>query len=262
MKDLLHLFHPNEAMSKKSFFTLSILYLVLFLVGWVLFAPPILPKPLELIPALRDLVQEGMFKDIMLSMGTVVEVITITSCLTFVLAVSTALPLMRPIARFVSTFRFISFTGFTFLFTILWGGGHELKIALLVFGTGSYMLTSFMGVINNIPSSAYDHARTLGLNEWEVTWEVVVLGHKDQFMDAVRQNGAICIMLVPVVEKLVMSEGGFGALLFTEERHHNLAEIIALQSVAYVFALIFDYGMGVIRLLTCPYVRFKVGEKR
>src|SRR6266404_4419909 len=39
-----------------------------------------------------------------------------------------------------------------------------------------FFLTSMVAVVEEIPKSQFDHARTLRMTEWRVVWEVVVLG--------------------------------------------------------------------------------------
>lgn len=259
MRDIVHAFSPNKVLSTKTMWVIASMQVVAFFILWFCFAPTIIPKPQDLIPAFRDLVHEGLLHSVLVSLITLIEALAITAGITFVLAISTAVPFMRPGVRFATTLRFVSFVGFTFLFTILTGGGHALKIAMLVFGMGTYMLTSKKSLIDDIPQSEYDHARTLGMSEWRVTIEVMIFGRMDHFIDAIRQNAAIGWMLVPVVEGLVRSEGGIGTTLLNESKHFNLAEVFALQMTIFAIALVQDYLFGVAKNVLCPYAKLEVG---
>lgn len=261
-RSITHAFGPNRVLDKRIMLLIAVFQIGLAIFIWSIYSSPILPRPWDLWPAFQRLLTQGLIREIMVSFGTLVKALAITSAFTFVLAISTTFPFMRPGVRFASALRFMSFAGLTFVFTILTGGGHWLKIWLLVFATGTYMLTSKAAIVANIPSSAYDHARTLGMSELRVTWEVMILGMMDQFIEAVRQNAAMVWMLLPVVERMVMSEGGFGSLLFKQERHFDMAEVFVIQITVFVIAIAQDYVFGVIKFWLCPHAKLNVGGHR
>jgi NitT/TauT family transport system permease protein len=262
MHSLLQAFSPNQASSKRSMLVILAGTIATFAIVWSTYPSPIMPKPLELIPAFRDLIHEGMLREVLVSFITLCETMLIASCVTFILAILTTIPVFRPGVRGATALRFMSFAGLTLLFTLMTGGGHWLKLALLTFAVGGFMLTSKVAVVANIPRSEYDHARTLYASEWRVTWEVVILGKMDQFIESVRQNAAIVWMALPAVEKLVMAEGGFGTLLFREERHFNMEEVFAIQLTVFAIAIFQDYLFGVVKFWLCPHAKLNKGGNR
>lgn len=262
MNPVLRAFSPNRVLDKRIMLIYAAVTAAILAVVWETYPSPIMPKPHELLPAFRDLFREGLFREVMVSFVTLCETMVIASVVTFILAILTTIPAFRPGVRGATALRFMSFAGLTLLFTLMTGGGHWLKLALLTFAVGGFMLTSKVAVVANIPSSQYDHARTLYDNEWRVTWEVVILGQMDRFIESIRQNAAIVWMALPAVEKLVMSEGGFGTLLFREERHFNMEEVFAIQLTVFVIAVLQDYLFGVVKFWLCPHAKLNMGGHR
>ncbi len=153
----------------------------------------------------------------------------------------------------ISKGRFLGLTGLTFIFTLVFGGGHPLKISLLVFGMTVFFVTSMAAVIGEIPKERFDYARSLRMNEWQVVWEVVILGTADKAFEALRQNAAMGWMMLTMVESISRSEGGVGAMLLNQNKHFHLAEVFAIQAMILVVGMVQDYGIGVAKRLVCPY---------
>jgi NitT/TauT family transport system permease protein len=148
--------------------------------------------------------------------------------------------------------------GLSFVFTLLVGGGHALKLVVLVFGMSVFTVTSLASLVANIPQARFDHARTLRMSEWQVVWEVVVRGTLDQALEAIRQNAAMGWTMLTLVEGLVRSEGGVGALLLNQNKHFHLAEVFAIQLSLLGLGLLQDWVLGSIRRGLCPWAELKV----
>ena len=163
------------------------------------------------------------------------------------------LPGRSPLAAAFSKGRFLGLTGLTFLFTLIFGGGHPLKVSLLVFGMSVFFVTSMAAVVEEIPKEKFDYARTLRMSEWRVVWEVVILGTADKAFEVLRQNAAIGWMMLTMVEGISRSEGGVGAMLLNQNKHFHLAEVFAIQGVILVVGMAQDYAIGAAKRLFCPY---------
>ena len=227
---------------------------VLFLLIWLNSPFAVLPTPTEVMAALRGLwLEHGMGPELFASFRLNVVALLISAALSLVLAYSTVLGFMRPLVDALTKGRFLSLTGLTFVFTLLFGGGRPLKISLLVFGLTVFYLTSMAAAVDEIPRDKYDHARTLRFSEWQVVWEVVVLGTADQAFELFRQNAAIGWMMLTMVEGISRSEGGVGAMLLNQNKHFHLAEVFAIQGLILIVGLIQDYGIGFTKKLLLPY---------
>ena len=251
---ILNAFLPNQAVSPTVMKMIVAVQIVGFLLVWIFSPFEVLPKPTEVFTALQNLwFKGGLAEELLVSFSLNLKAILITSLISLGFAYLTVLPFFRPIVAAVSKGRFLSMVGFTFVFTLIVGGGGNLKLALLVFGMTVFFLTSMASVVTDIPREKFDHARSLRMSEWRTVWEVVIVGTIDQAFEVLRQNAAIGWLMLTMVEGIVRSEGGIGALLLNEQKHFALPAVFAIQIVILIIGLCQDYLIGVIRKLVCPY---------
>jgi NitT/TauT family transport system permease protein len=252
-------FLPNRVVSANTMRLIAIVEAAIALLIWLDSPFKVLPRPDEVLRALRELwMTQGLGPELVNSFSLNLEALFWSSIISIGLAYLTVVPVFRPITAAVSKGRFLSIAGFTLLFTLLTSGGHALKVSLLVFAITVFYVTSMASVIANIPKEDFDHARTLRMSEWRVVWEVVVLGTVDKVFEVLRQNAAIGWMMLTMVEGIVRSEGGVGAMLLAEGHHFKLAEVFAIQLVILIVGLSQDWVIGALRRLACPYADLKL----
>ncbi|MBS1724912.1 MAG: nitrate ABC transporter permease [Armatimonadetes bacterium] len=228
--------------------------IVLFLLFWLNSPLEVLPKPQEVFAAFQRLwFEQGLGQELIRSFKTNLQALFLTALISLGLAYLTVMPVFRPIVAAISKGRFLSMVGFTFVFTLLVGGGQQLKLSLLVFGMVVFFVTSMASVVIDIPREKFDHARTLRMGEWKVVWEVVVRGTFDRAFEVMRQNAAIGWMMLTLVEGNQRGLGGVGAMLLNQQKHLKLPEVFAIQITILLVGLFQDYGIGLVRRLTCPY---------
>ncbi len=245
---------PNAVLSKSTRWFVAGCLMILALLAWNFGPSALVPRPGETASAFGDLAEnQALFVELKTSVLTNAEVILISTVITLFFSYATVLPLMRPVAYAISKGRFLGLTGLTFLFTVMIGGGHTLKISLMVFGVSVFFVTAMAAVIKNIPKEQFDHARTLGMSEWRVVYEVVVLGTKDQVYEMLRQSAAIGWMMLAMVEGIVRSEGGLGAMLLNENKHLNLNAVFAIQLLILCIGMGSDCLISFIKSIDCPY---------
>ena len=250
----LALFLPNRLVARPLLVLVAVVEALIFLGLWIVSPFKVLPNPMEVLAALQRLwLEQGLGRELAISFSLNLEALALASVLSLGLAYLTVFPFMRPLVAALSKGRFLSITGFTLIFTLALGGGHALKLGLLVFAVTVFYLTSMASVIAAIPRSEFDHARTLRMSEARVTWEVVVLGTLSQAFEVLRQNAAIGWMMLTLVEGIVRGEGGIGAMLLNENKHFLIAEVFAIQLVILLFGLAQDYGLQLGRKLACPH---------
>jgi NitT/TauT family transport system permease protein len=247
-------FRPNCAVSRTSLQILIAAQVAIALLVWWRSPFEVIPRPDEVFRALGHLwMTEGLGQELWVSFVSNLQALAITTVIALGLSYITVLPVWRPIVTAISKGRFIGLTGLTFLFTLVFGGGHPLKISLLVFGMSVFFVTSMASVVAEIPREKFDYARSLRMSEWRAVWEVVVLGTADQAIEALRQNAAMGWMMLTMVESISRSEGGVGAMLLNQNKHFHLAEVFAIQLLILAVGLIQDYGIGVFKRIVCPY---------
>ncbi|MBM3766976.1 MAG: nitrate ABC transporter permease [Acidobacteria bacterium] len=236
--------------------------IVLALVVWFFSPFQVLPTPSEVLAALGKLwMEQGLGQELITSFVLNIEALAWTVAISLALCYFTVMPFFRPITNAVARGRFLGLIGLTFVFTLMVGGGHRLKVALLVFGMTVFFVTSMAAEIAAIPKSKFDHARTLRMSEWRVVWEVVVLGTFDKAIEVFRQNAAIGWMMLTMVEGISRAEGGIGAMLLNQNKHFHLAEVFAIQLVILTVGLAQDFAIGFFKKIVCPYAELTL-ERR
>lgn len=243
---------PNGHVSRRGGAALLLGTIAVVLTTWFL-CPSFVPGPLEVAQAFPTLLDEGLGEQLFATLTTNFEAIAVTCLLVVPLAYLTVLPGMRPFVRGLTKARFLGVTGFMVLFTILFGGGEGLKVSLLTFGMGTFLITSLYDIVESIPREEFDHARTIPLGPWASVIEVVIRGHLDAVIDAVRQNAAMLLVMVTLVEGLVRSRGGLGAMMLAEDKHIRLESVFALQFVVLLIGVVQDWLFVRLRKFLCPY---------
>jgi NitT/TauT family transport system permease protein len=243
---------PNGHVSARVRWILSLGTLAALLGAWS-FRPAFLPSLAEVVGAYPRLVDQGLLDQILVSVTTNMQAIGLTCLLTIPLAYLTVLPAVRPLVGFLSKGRFLGLTGLVVLFTLIFGGGHALKVALLVFGLGVFLITSLYDIVEAIPREQFDHARTLRLGSWGSVVEVVILGHLAEVIDAIRQNAAMGWVMLTMVEGLVRFEGGLGAMMLAEDKHIKLDGVFAAAIVVVLIGIVQDWGFVALKRALCPY---------
>jgi NitT/TauT family transport system permease protein len=256
MKDLAAAFQPNRAVSPTVMKVLIAIQAGLFLLVWIVSPFKALPQPGEVFAAFKSLwFEQGLAQELGSSCKLNLEALFWTILISLGLSYLTVLPFFRPIATAISKGRFLGLTGLTFVFTLLVGGGHPLKLSLLVFGMTVFFVTSMAAVVAEIPKDQFDYARTLKMGEWRVVWEVVVRGTLDKAFEVLRQNAAIGWMMLTMVEGISRAEGGLGAMLLNQNKHFRLPEVFAIQITILLVGVVQDYGIGGLSRLLFPYAQ-------
>jgi NitT/TauT family transport system permease protein len=247
-------FLPNRVVSATTFQILAASEAAIALLIWWQSPFEVIPRPNEVVRALASLwMTQGLGHELWTSFTSNLQALAITTAISLGLSYLTVLPVWRPVVTAISKGRFIGLTGLTFLFTLIFGGGHPLKISLLVFGMTVFFVTSMASVVAAIPKEKFDYARSLRMSEWRVVWEVVVLGTADEAIEVLRQNAAMGWMMLTMVESISRSEGGVGAMLLNQNKHFHLAEVFAIQILILLLGMMQDYSIGVFKRIVCPY---------
>ena len=249
-----NLFLPNRAIAPSSLYLVAAVEAAIFLALWLLSPYKVLPTPSEVLSALsRMWLTQGLGRELAISFGLNVSALLWASLISLGLAYLTVIPVFRPLVAAISKGRFLSLAGFTFIFTLVVGGGRPLKLSLLVFAITVFYVTSMAAVIAAIPRGEFEHARTLRMSEWRTVWEVVILGTVDKAFEVLRQNAAMGWMMLTLVEGIVRSEGGIGSMLLAESKHFLLAEVFAIQLVILLVGMLQDFAISAARKMACPY---------
>ena len=257
------LFSPYTFGRKLSIKFLSAISLATLMVFWAL-APEStgIPSQLSIVSSWNTLaLQQGLLVELFNSTVVIWKALFLSAFISIGIAALTTADIVKPLGTFVVSMRFLGFAGLTFLFTLWTSNGSQLKLALLTFGMTVFLTRSTIDVVKSIPQTDIDYARSLGLNGWRLTWEVVVRGKSADMMDLVRQNAAVGWTLLSMVEGLVRSEGGIGALLLNQNKYFNLSAVFAIQLTILAYGIIQDMGLSYLRSVMCPWTKFNRSDK-
>lgn len=248
------LFTPHAVLKKPHNVALIAVQIGIGLALWVLSPLKLMPTPFEVFGAYgRLLSQYGLLEALGKSLLTCAEAILLGSILSVGMSYLTVTPFFRAPVIFFTKMRFLSLTGLTLVFTVVTGGGHTLKLSVMVWGLSVFFATNVAAVVAAVTDEELDHARALGMGRWHVVYEVVVRGKLDEVLEALRQNAAITWMMLTLVEGLVRSEGGIGALLLIRAKYLDQGDVYAIQISILLVGMFIDYFLATVKDTACPW---------
>lgn len=253
---MLNILRPFESVSRKTKTLIGLGWLVFIVTMWVLFSlreTHMFPTPKQVFNGLYELYNEGLVVHIGSSLVLCAKSVAIAVFISLLFAYSSTLPIMKPVSNMVSKFRYLPLTGISFYISILITDGRAVQTWVLVVFMATYLITSLLAMLNEIPQEDFDHARALGCNRWEILWEVVIKGRVDYVIEVIRQNLAIVWMMLVTVESILAAAGGLGFLIKNSDKFMNHGRIIALQLVILLVGLFLDFTLTFIRKKTFRY---------
>lgn len=247
-------FRPNTSIDSTTWLAIVAAWVVACLAVWMLSPWETLPTPMEVLGAFSGLwLEEGMGPELFTTIRLIIEAMILTTIISLALSYLSVIAALRPVVIAVTKLRFLGLTGLIFPFTLLTGGGHELKVAMLTFGMVTFFVTSMAQEVQEIPQEQYDLMRVLGASDARIFYEVVVLGTVDKALEILRQNAAMGWAMITMVEGVSRSEGGIGALILNQNKHFHLAQVYAILLAILVLGLVMDWLLGLLIRVVCPY---------
>jgi NitT/TauT family transport system permease protein len=253
------LFKPFENLKGSSTSTILISWLVILITFWGLNSfgnTHLFPTPSQVFKGLGDLWREGLVVHIMSSLWLCTQAVLISVIVSLGFAYSSTIPFFKPVGTFISKLRFLPLTGIAFYLAILINDARTLQVWVLVVFMTTFLTTSLIQMIKDIPQEEFDHARTLGCNRWECLWEVVIKGRIDYVFELVRQNLAIVWMMLVTVESILVAAGGLGFLIKNSDKLGDAGRVIALQMIIVVVGLTLDFVITKLRKLIFRYSNY------
>lgn len=251
-----NLFVPFKKINRQTFLIIVAVQVIITVALWQTASHGLIPKPAKVGEAFVSLLTSSILMDnTLVSLGLTLKAMFYSIVITLFFSYLSVLPFFRSIALFLVKCRYLTLTGLIFIFTLLTQDGSQLKLSLLVFGIVPFFVTSFLSVIIHINKQEYDLCKTLGYNNWETLYEVIIVGKANQVFEILRQNFAIAWLMITLVEGLSMSEGGIGTLLIKYNKYNDLANVLALQAVIFIIGIGFDYLLGSLKKWLFPYTK-------
>lgn len=241
---------PFEKTTRSQRLILMAVWAVLLIAIWVfgtMGKQHLFPTPGMVFQGFKELYGEGLMIHIFSSLKLCFLSILFATVISLVFAYSWTIPVMKPVADFITRFRFLPFTGLSFFITMVVHDARNMQIWILVIFLTTFLTTSLIAVVRDIPQEEFDHAKTLKCGRFEVLWQVVILGRLDYVMDVIRQNLAITWMMLVTVESIVAASGGLGLLIKNSDKFMNHGRIIALQLIILFIGLGLDWFINFLR---------------
>lgn len=247
---------PFEEITRNKKLATTIGWLAILFISWAIYGLqdshmfPTLPQVKE---GFVGLWKEGLVVHVFSSLALCLKAIGIAILVSLVLVYLSPIPLIKPLAVFVSKLRYLPLTGIAFYITMIVSEGRSIQTWILVIFMSTFLITSLLSMLKDIPQEEFDHARALGCTRWEILWEVVIKGRFDYVIEAIRQNLAIVWMMLVTVESILVSAGGLGFLIKNSNKFMNHGRIVALQIVILLVGLGLDFALTKIRKILFRY---------
>ncbi len=240
-----HLLEPFEKISARQTTIIYISWMAVIILIWIITGSigekHLFPTPQQVVDGFAGLYKEGLVVHVFSSLWLCLRAIFISILISLVIAYLSPIPLLQFFAKAMSKLRYLPLTGITFYLAIIIDSGRTMQIWVLVVFMSTYLTTSLLGMIKDIPQEEFDHARTLQCNRWEVLWEVLIKGRLDYVIEIIRQNLAIVWMMLVTVESILVATGGLGFLIKNSDKFMNHGRIVALQIVILAVGLFIDF---------------------
>jgi len=242
---------PFENLNRKTTTFIALGWVAFLLVVWFVSSSigttHLFPTPGQVGTGFSQLFAEGLIVHLFSSLSLFLMAVVSSVAVSLVLAYMSPIPLFSPLAAFASKMRYLPLVGLSFYIAILISDARAIQTSMLVVFMSTFLITSLLGMINDVPEQELDHARTLGCTRWEVLSEVIIKGRLDYVFEVVRQNLAVVWMTLVTVESILPSEGGLGFLIQNSGKLGNHGRIIALYIIILGLGLLIDGGLKSLR---------------
>lgn len=225
-------------------------WLLVLIIIWTIFSfreTHLFPTPNQVFNGLKELYNEGLIVHIYSSLMLCGQAVLIAISISLFFAYLSTIPVIYPISTFISKFRYLPLTGISFYITILISDGRAIQVWILVLFMSTYLTTSLLAMLKDIPQEDFDHAKALGCNRWEILYEVIIKGRIDYVIEVIRQNLAIVWCFLVTVESILAAAGGLGFLIKNSDKFMNHGRIIALQIIILLIGLSMDFILTFVR---------------
>ena len=247
---------PFEPVTKKTSVMIVLGWLLMMFGVWGYYSlqdTHIFPSLGQVATGFKDLWGQGLVTHVFSSLWLCARAVIIAIVISLSFVYLSPIPLLKPIANFISKFRYLPLTGIAFYITLIVDKGRSIQIWVLVIFMVTYLITSLLSMLKDIREEEFDHARALGCNRWEVLWEVVIKGRLDYVIEIIRQNLAIVWMMLVTVESIMAAAGGLGFLIKNSDKFFSHGRIIALQIIILAVGLFMDYSLTKVRKILFRY---------
>ena len=168
---------PFEELTQRTKSGIMLGAVVILLIAWCIASigsVHLFPSIPQVLTGFADLYRDGLVVHIFSSLGLFIHATIISVIISLVLAYLTPIAALKPLGTFISKLRYLPLTGIAFYISILINDARAVQTWILVVFMSTYLTTSLLGMVKDIPEEEFDHAKTLGCSRWEILLEVVI----------------------------------------------------------------------------------------
>lgn len=152
----------------------------------------------------------------------------------------------------LSAFDKVPPTAMLAVFFVLFGTGMEMYEAMIVFGILPPLARTIFLSVREVPDELVYKAYTLGASQVEVVWNVVVRQVMPKFIDAIRvQIGMAMILLIAA--EMVVSDVGFGYRIRLQSRLLHMDVVYPYLLCLMLFGYMADSSLKMIQRKAYPW---------
>lgn len=214
------------------------------------------PTPIQVLTGFGSVWRDGLITHLFSSLALCSQAVFFSVLISMFFAYVSTIPMFKGLGDFISKLRFLPLAGIAFYITIIISSARTIQVWVLVMFMSTYLITSLIQMIKDIPEEEFDHARTLGCNRWEMLWEVVIKGRIDYVFELVRQNIAIVWMMLVSIESILIAAGGLGVLIKNGDRLGDNGRVVAVQIIIILVGITLDFLITKLRKLIFRYSNY------
>jgi ABC-type nitrate/sulfonate/bicarbonate transport system permease component len=253
-------FTPFEDINGSSKTTILAVWLIMLVSFWCISASigttHMFPTPTQVLSGFGKLWTDGLMVHLFSSLVLCAQAVFFSVIISMGLAYLTTIPLFKGWGNFISKLRFLPLAGITFYITILISNARTIQVWVLVLFMTTFLVTSLIQMIKDIPQEEFDHAKTLGCTRWEMLFEVVIKGRIDYVFELVRQNIAIVWMMLVSIESILIAAGGLGVLIKNGDKAGDNGKTVAVQIIIILVGVGLDIALTKIRKVLYRYSNY------
>jgi NitT/TauT family transport system permease protein len=254
------IFTPFRTLSGSVKTTIVGIWIVLLFAFWFVCSSigttHLFPTPTQVLKGFIDVWNEGLITHLGSSLSLCFQGILFSVLISMLLAYATPIAAFKALGTFASKLRYLPPTGIAFYVTIMMSDARRIQVWVLVIFMSTFLVTSLIQMIKDIPQEEFDHAKTLGCTRWEMLWEVVIKGRLDYVIELVRQNLAIVWVMLVTVESILIAAGGLGVLIKNGDRLGSNGRVIAVQAIIILVGIGLDFLLTKIRKMLFRYSNY------
>jgi len=253
------LFTPFQEISKTKERFILTSWLIMLISFWVVCSAGethMFPTPKQVLQGFVNIWNDGLMNHLQSSVSLCLIAILYSTIISLLIVYISNLPFIKPLGKWVSMLRYLPLTGISFYITILVDDARTIQVWVLVMFMSTFLTTSLLQMVKDIPEEEFQHAKTLGCNRWEILWEILIKGRFDYVLELIRQNLAIVWMMLVSIESILVAAGGLGVLIKNHDRLGKNGDVIATQILIIIIGLGLDYILTRTRKLLFRYSSF------